>query len=243
MISPVAVPAPPAPAPTLVRKPSTGRSRFLTIFTVSVVVLTLGAIVLAMFAPLLDTRTFAVPPGWDKVYDQQMSGAEVASVWNASGSCRASTSENGLFFGGGNLCEYVPSRNGALDRGFALVAEVAPAAEVDAEMLPGIRIAGNVRISFDQQGAYLVCSETCSPAGRGSGFYETGTTVGWHADALVPNTIRVLYTSDHMMEVFANDTFVTAVYVGTPYITSLEIGAASGGEALYTRLTIYTPAQ
>ncbi|MGZ3665752.1 MAG: hypothetical protein ACXWQR_03950 [Ktedonobacterales bacterium] len=205
-------------------------------------VVCLIAVVLAALGPALTQRAQAsVPSGWGKAYDGAIRSD---GTWDTADDC--SLKANGLDVrandSSSNLsCDFKPSeRLDVLGQGFYIEAKVAPAASVTGAQTPML-VAGegeDINAAFDQDGNYRLC------AGTGA-VCTYGSTVAWHSDGFVPNTIGLLFIPDDPNSVsgtitlFANGQAVASRSGTLPPNSPLALGAEKGSEALFTHVTLY----
>lgn len=223
--------------PTMPSK-SARPSRFGLFFGIIAAVVTLGAIVLAVFAPQLTTSPkLQAPQGWQQVYNDNP-GDTTARWANTSGCAFPS---QGLHVWSDTACVFTPANNAVLANGVLIVAQVAPAADVSASEDAGISLDGTLIVIISQQGNYKICRETCQSFSTTGGILASGSTVAWHTDAYVPNEIAVIYNTDQGgISFYVNSQFVDQVpnadISSTPTIALMT---SSSGEALFTHVTIY----
>lgn len=218
--------------------------RYASIFAIVLGVVCLGALVLATLAPALAPQSQAtVPSNWGKVYDGAI---RADGMWDTANS-NCNTVSNGLDIQAldvnhGVSCDYIPSeRQDLLRHGFYIQAEIAPAARVAGNQLPAI-VAGqgdDIVAAFDQEGNYEICARTSVGC-------RNDSTVAWHSNAYVANTIGLLYvpfSSDTFVSgtftLFANGQAITSIAGPVSTNSPLALGAGQGGEALFTHVTLY----
>ncbi len=217
--------------------------RYASIFAIVLVVVCLGALVLAALAPALAAQSqVAIPSNWGKVYDGVI---RVGGPWDTANGCSAVS--KGLDVQASNtnsdvLCDYTPSEQlDLLRHGFYIQAQVAPAARVAGDQLPDIVVGQGqdlTLVAFDQEGNYGICAITKC---------RKDSTVAWHSDDFVANTIGMLYVpysdSDSSVSgtltVFANGQAIARTAAAVSSNSPLALGAAQGGEALFTHVTLY----
>lgn len=230
------------PLPTVPEGLAPGR--YARIFAVVLGVVCLLALILAALGPALTQQAQAsIPSGWNKAYDGAI---RADGTWDTADDCnlvsngldvRASNSSSNL------SCDFTSSEHqDILGQGFYIQAEVAPAASVDGMQLPML-VAGDgeaINAAFDQEGNYRLC------AGTGT-VCTYGSTVAWHSDGFVPNTIGLLFIPDNPNSVsgtitlFANGQAIASRSAILPPNSPLALGAKKGGEALFTHVTLYLP--
>lgn len=216
--------------------------RYASIFAIVLGVVCLGALVLAALAPALTPQAqTAIPSNWGKVYDDVI---QAGGAWDTANSCSAVS--KGLDIQASNtnsgvLCDYKPSeRLDVLRPGFYIQAQLAPAAGVAGNQLPAIVVgqAQDLFVVFDQEGNYRICAITSC---------QKDSTVAWHSDAFVANTIGLLYvpysdsdsTVSGTLTVFVNGQAIARTVASVASNSPLALGAALGGEALFTHVTLY----
>lgn len=218
--------------------------RYARIFAGVLGLVCLLALVLAALGPALTQRAQAsIPGGWDKVYDGSISAD---GAWDTADDCKLVSS--GLDVRANNSssnlsCDFKASEHrDMLGQGFYVQALVAPAASVDGMQLPML-VAGegeDISATFNQEGSYLLC------AGTGA-VCTSGSTVAWHSDGFVPNTIGLLFIPDNSNSVsgtvtlFANGQAIASRSATLSPNSPLALGARKGGEALFTHVTLYLP--
>lgn len=224
------------PEPT---RPSraTRPSRFGLFFGIVAAVLTLGAIVLAIFAPqLTPSPKLQAPQGWQQVYNNNPSNT--TARWENGNGCAFPS--QGLDVSSDSICVFTPADNAVLANGVLIVAQVAPAADVSVSQDAGISLDGSLIVIISQQGDYKICRDSCqlfSPTGK---LLASGSTVAWHADAFVPNEMAVLYNTDQSsVSFYVNSQFVDQVPVEISATPTIALTTSSSGEALFTHVTIY----
>lgn len=243
-------PSPPATAPVdgqpLAQRPKRFFSgRFGLIFGLVAVVLTVLAVVLAFAGPLM-VNHLAIPSGMTKVYD---SAPNDSAAWSASRGCEHV--QNGLDVTSRSQdgCQFLPSENAdLLSNGFYLSITLAPDASVTAVQEPLVSLGNEVYVAFDQTGAYLICTGTCSTF---AGDTEvSASTSAWHTDGFTPNTFTLVYqpgadNGTNALVLFVNGQQARMVDLTVPSQADLVLAAtepAPGetGEAIYTHVTLYT---
>ena len=240
-------PAPPAPevqpdeGPLPEPPQGVAPGRYAGIFAIVLGVVCLAALVLAALAPTLSPRAATnVPTTWAKVYDDVI---RTGSAWDTSGDCTPVSGNLDIQASDTSVsCNFKPSESlDVLSQGFYIQAEVAPAARVAGVQLPMITVGEgqDIKVAFDQEGNYRLC------AGAGSNVCLSDSTIAWHSDGYVPNTIGLLYipgasTSDSgTVTFFANGQEIASKPDTLPSNAPLALGAATGGEALFTHVTLY----
>jgi hypothetical protein len=224
---------------------------------VAIVAAAIGPLVAAQISPT------GVPSNWTKAYDSNLQNT---SDWTGDGGCHngpsgldvsASSSDTG----GVDLCTYSPSTSSDLvSQGFQLNLSLSPESQLASPLAPVIRIGDStgdgLTVVFDDAGNYVICDDAssdcsaCLPTNLGvacqSSILANDSTVLWHTDSYVANTVAIRYQvnadGSNTVAVFANGQKVassdTTVVLSSGY--SIAIGSGDGGEALYTGATLYT---
>jgi hypothetical protein len=199
-------------------------------------VLTLGAIVLAVFAPQLTSApNLQVPGGWRQVYDANP--GNTTGVWNNASGCNFPA--QGLSIDSDSTCEFSGT---TLNGGVLVDTQLAPAADVSASEDAGILLDNSLLVIITQQGDYEICRGPCdSPSGTDRTL-ASGSTIAWHSDAFVANELAVLYNVDQdTVSIYANGQFVDQVQnAGLSPSPTVALTTSSSGEALFTHVTIYS---
>lgn len=216
--------------------------RYARIFAGVLGIVCLAALVLGGLGPALTQQAqTSIPSDWGKAYDGAI---RADGVWDTTDDCKlisggldasATNSSSNL------SCDFKPSEHlDVLGQGFYVQAQLAPAARVGSAQLP-IIVAGqgeDINAAFDQDGNYRLC------AGTGA-VCTYGSTVAWHSDGFVANTIGLLYIPDDPNSVsgtitlFANGQAIASTSGTLPPNSPLALGAGKGGEALFTHVTLY----
>ncbi len=255
MYPPATAPQPAADQPT---KP-VGRPRlYALIVGVIFTILIVAAIALAAYSPsLAPTESGAIPRGWTKVYDANLTAGDDGR-WDQSQGCAfgssglnadASSSSNAA------LCAFKPSETQDLaSGGFLLEMTLTPAANITSEAVPlivlGSDTSGAVFVFADQQGNYTICQANCDTATR-QGVLESGSTATWHGDPYVANTFAVQFVQQGLnnnptITLFINGEQVAqidvsqAINVSAGAAIPFGVGSLSGGAEVYTHATLYT---
>ncbi len=216
-------------------------SRFGLFFGIVVSALTLGAIVLAIFAPqLTSTPNLQVPAGWQQVYNDNPGNS--TGVWNNNTGC--SFPAEGLLIASQGTCDFEPTSNSDLSGGVLIDAQLAPAADVSASQDAGILLDGSLLFIITQQGDYEICRDSCGSTDSLSTITRplaSGSTIAWHSDAFVANEMAVLYNADqNTVSFYANGQFVDQISAGFGANPSIALTTSSSGEALFTHVSIYS---
>ncbi|HEX6123235.1 MAG TPA: hypothetical protein VFY89_08740, partial [Ktedonobacterales bacterium] len=141
-------------------------------------------------------------------------------------------------------CAYVPSTTEILiAQGSQVSVTVAPAAEVSGELAPFIQLGDHLYIGITQQGQYSICA-TPSCSQRVAPHVE-GTTIFWHGDAFVANTLTVRYKpnmagSEGEVTLFVNGQQAARANATLSPGATLSLGTPTGGEAIFTHATLYS---
>jgi hypothetical protein len=216
-------------------------SRFGKVFGVAAIVLTLAGLLLAGLAPQLVTHApSGAPAGWTTLYDGTPSDS---TGWDAAAGC--TFSHSGLDVAGADGssgCAYVPSQqHDLLSGGFQFSVALAPDGSVKLEQDPQITLTGggsSLYVVLNQTGEYIICEDSCRP---GSGVYFIGLSVAWHTDGYTPNSITLRYLpADDSLTMYTDGQEVRTFQVSLPTQPALALGADSGGEAIYTHVTLYS---
>jgi hypothetical protein len=222
------------PGPTSTPPRGLWPDRYAAVVGAVVLTLTVFALVLAVASPWLIARMrAAIPVGMAKVYDAAFAND---GTWGLTSGCSITSSGLHVVGNSGDAsCAYGPSDTSDLtSQGFWLQVTVAPAGQVAGSQVPEIAIGSDVQVSFDQQGEYTICTSTRSSC-------LSGATSAWHSDDYVPNTIGLQYSAaTGMAAVFVNSEHVADVSATIGVQDGISLGAAQGGEALYTHVTFYS---
>ena len=151
--------------------------------------------------------------------------------------------------GAPSLCAFLPSASQDLtSQGFFLDVVVGPAAAVPTEQEPCI-VLGNtsdtpdLSLTFDQQGNYVLDTAPqgtyCSLSSSG-GLPVTRAAFAWHTDAEVANRISLLYLPNATEDliVYVNGQEVTQTTWSAARFETIYLGAAAGGEAIFTSFAL-----
>jgi hypothetical protein len=212
-------------------------SRFGLFFGIVATVVTLGAIVLAVFAPqLTPTPSLQAPPGWQQVYNDNPSNS--SNLWDNTGGCNYPA--EGLEVSSDSACVFQPTDGPLQASGVLVVAQLAPAADVPLSQDAGILLDNSVLMIITQQGDYKICEGSCDPFSDAYERVISGSTIAWHADAFIPNEIASLYDRDQgTISFYVNGQFVERVQGDLSASPSIALTTSSSGEALFTHVTIY----
>jgi hypothetical protein len=241
--------------------------RYAKVIAFVLIAMVVVAIVAAAIGPLVAAQISptSAPSNWTKAYDSNLQNT---SEWTGDGGCyngpngldvSASTANTGGF----DLCTYSPSTTSDLvSQGFQLNLTLSPESQLASPLTPVVRIGDStgdgLTVVFDDTGNYVICDDAssdcsaCLPANLGmvgceSSILANDSTVAWHTDSYVANTLAIRYQvnadGSNTISVFANGQEVassdTTVILSSGY--SIAIGSGDGGEALYTGAKLYTP--
>lgn len=219
-----------------------GRGRvFAFIFGVVAILVTLGAIVLAVIAPMLSAAPPA-PGTWTKDFDADLNSQ--TSIVSTGPQCQLGA--NGLDVVGERnapaTCDVTLSGSASLANGFLLTVRLAPDAQLSGAEQPYIWLGQSAFVAVEQvstDSTFAVCTAACGTDATNE--QDIGSDA-WHNDNYHANTLTLYWPgSGQQLVVYANGQEVTSIafaFDGTP---SLALGALERGEALYTHLTLYTP--
>ncbi len=243
----------PPSAPPATSQPQTGnapsgerrKANYTLIFGITSIALTLIAIALAVVAPLFSQVTDPLSDGWQKVYDSD-SQPFSATAWDESDGC--SVTPDGLHAGSRASCIFKPSKSSNLTgSGFVIDATIAPPGAVESAQIPLIYITDEVLVGIDQSGSYALCLHTCdtTAAAEGNGIAVTGQADDWHAATNVANTIAVRVTAvgtTNTLQFFTNGQYTASIDISSVslYSATVALGADDSGEAIFTRVAIYS---
>lgn len=227
-------------APT--EKPPTGlwTDRVSMWFGIGMTIVTVLALLLGAVAPSLVQRATAlVPRDWTKVFDGPITAS---SPWALNSDCQLSS--EGLDVSSSThqaLCAYqAASGQDLVSHGVLLVAQLAPAGQVTGNQRPVIQFgteSSSAFASVNQTGQYELC------AGDSQYACQAGTTVAWHGDGYIANTIAVRYeptVQGGRMTLYANDQKVASQVVTLAPGSAIVLSAAPSSEAVYTHVTLYS---
>jgi hypothetical protein len=213
------------------------RRTFALIFGLVALLVTAGALVLAAYGPTtLPQGADAPPSGWSQVYNASLTTSD--NQWDTSQGCQFAS--DGLEASADATCAFTPSTSGDLtSQGFQLAVTVAPAATVSAELAPFIQLGDQVYVGITQQGQYSICTvPTCSSIADPR---VQGSTISWHGDAFVANTLTVRYlASAGQLTLFVNGQQAAQASVTLQSGTTLALSTPTGGEAVFTHATLFT---
>jgi hypothetical protein len=215
-------------------------SRFGLFFGIVASALTLGAIVLAVFAPQLTSAPkLQAPAGWQQVYNANP--GDTTAVWDDANTYPGcSFPSRGLQIASNGTCVFKPANDAVLANGVLVAAQLAPASEVSASEDAGILLNNSLLVIITQQGDYEICRDSCDPLSSAGELVASGSTIAWHADSFVANEIAVLYNPDlDTISFYANGQFVEQVPASIGANPTIALVTSSSGEALFTHVTIY----
>ncbi|MBF6590181.1 MAG: hypothetical protein IVW57_06565 [Ktedonobacterales bacterium] len=221
-----------APAPVL-----PARRWFAAVFTFVALLVTVGALALATYAPqTLPARADVAPASWSRVYDADLRTAD--NAWDVTAGC--AFSHGGLLAGDGASCVFTPSMaQDLVSGGFLLDLTLAPIVDVPGTLRPRIQVGGGVIITLNTDGQYSLCSTvSCATT---EALRIQGTTINWHGDDFVANTVSVGYdASTTRLTLSINGQAVASANTPLDPRSSLAVGALDGAQALYTHATLYS---
>jgi len=223
----------------------------------------LVAIVAAVLGPLAagQISPTSAPGNWTKAYDSNL---ENPSDWTGDDGC--ASGPNGLDVSAlssdassYDVCTLSRSTSSDLvSQGFQLNLTLSPESQLEKPLSPLVQIgdsSGNgFSVVFDDSGGYAICQNThsdcsaCLPANLGCGTASvvSDSTVAWHTDSYVGNTLVIRYQvnadGSDTISIFANGQEVANTVASASIVSgsSVAIGSGAGGEALYTGATLYT---
>lgn len=217
-----------------------GRGRvFAFIFGVVAVLVTLGAIVLAVIAPMLSSAPPA-PGTWTKVFDADLNSQ--SPVVSSGPACQLGA--NGLYVTGEQdhhtQCDVTLSNS--LASGFLLTANLAPDTQINNGVeQPYIALGNSAVVAVEQlstDSTIVACTQAC---GTDASNEQTVGSDAWHNDNFHANSLTLYWPgSGQQLVVYANGQQVTSIDFSLSG-DGLALGAVAQGEALYTHLTLYTP--
>lgn len=230
-----AAPTPPTPMDSgIVGKATWARWAF----ALAALLVTLVAIVLAALAPF-GGHSAASPAafGWNKLYDADLRAGDTR--WDLSDGCRYTAL--GLQSGNNDAqsqCLFTPSTSTVnTAKGFQLRVTLAPAARVNGNAVASIYADDQLLVSIDQTGQYLICQDDCTEATVPN---LTGTTIAWHGDNYLQNTLGVRLTnSGQTLAVFVNGQQIATTRVRLNAKSAISIGTSQSSEEIYTHATLY----
>lgn len=234
---PYAQPVPPRSPSERPGKPGAARIRNLVVAIVGVV-LTIAAIAAASTAATNgQTAPSPASGGLRQVYSQQLSDV---SDWSLDRGCVAEN--NGLLADGsssGAVCRFEPSAHqDLLSQGFQVAVVMAPGEAVPTLEEGGILLdqdGGRYFIDFDQQGSFFFNVEGDTTAS------VKGSTIAWHADASLANTITVNYSAtNHALDVYVNGQRIFTHSLTLDQTATVGLAAPDGAEALFTSFALYS---
>lgn len=229
-----------APPPATPEPPRIGRW-FVPIFGVVLTLVTLGALALAAYAPSSITP-LQPPSGWSQVYHRSLS--QPGGDWDITTGCTFGSS--GLLADDGGECAFLPSKASDLtSQGFYFSVVTAPAGAVAGEQQSVIAVGMDLAVVVDQMGTFTAYYRSCAPTTQTQDNGLTpvaGEVPSLHVDPLLSNTLSVLYdASSTTYTVAANgQPFLTQRVCPTTSANEIAVGAAKGGQALFTAATLYS---
>ncbi len=236
---------PPTPAE---RTPRPGTVRAISVILAAIAtVATVGALILAAIAPTLAQREPApTSGGLSVVYAADLH--DDPTDWDIANGCVFE--QGGLHAtlqSGPTLCEFMPSgTNDLTSGGFFLTTTVGSAAAVSGQQEPCIVLSSDgdiYSLVFDQSGRYVFAanpSQTCELKSATGTLLEA---VAWHADGYTPNEIGLRYDPGiHALTVYTNGQQVFRAQLGLSGAHKISLGAAGGGEAVFTSFALYSGA-
>lgn len=239
-------PAPPAPVTSdegpLAPAPSGWwPSTLARVVAIVLGVLTVAALVLGALAPTLAPQSRStVPSDWTKVYD---AAPRDDSKWSTNSGCTVNgRGMDAVGTSTGARCEFASSAaRDLVSRGFYIEATLVAAGSVEGNQQPAIIIGSDnaVTAAFDQSGNYVLCTNSVSMScANQSG--ASGSTIAWHADGYVGNTIGLRYLpATEELTLYANGQQIATQTGTVPSGSPLALGALVHSEALFTHVTIY----
>lgn len=244
--APWAMPAPPPPAPMTSEEGPAPRApkgvapdRYALIVAIVLIAITVAAMVLTVIGPALaPSASSAIPSGWAQVYDASITSD---GTWeNSSAGCAFTPDGLDVSAGSGastSGCAFHASRDRDLtSQGVFVRASVAPAASVRGNQVAAITLVfanGTVTFAVDQEGQY----ELCLP--DGSSMCHSDTTVAWHEDGFVANTLALRYING-IVTGYANGQQIVERSVDLTGQATISLDTTRGNEALFTHATIYS---
>ena len=208
-----------------------------TVLAVIAAVLTVAAIVAAAATAAIGQSAPApASGGLQLVYNQQLT--DDAGNWVVDQGC---VFQDGALFADGEsrgaVCEFVPSTKiDLLSQGFQLSVTMAPGEAVAAEEVGAIILGestGRYVVAFSQEGDYALTY------GRATTLVN-GSTIAWHADPSLPNTITLRYSSaNNQLDVYANGQHVFAQSVTLGSGAPVSLAAPEGAQAIFTSFSLY----
>lgn len=230
--------APPPPQPPATAEPPKSGRWFVPVFGVLLTVLTLGALALAFFAPSTITP-LSPPSNWAQVYSGTPS--ESSGAWDVTKGCEFTTS--GLYTASGATCAFLPSQKQDLtSQGFYFSVTLAPAGDVAQEEQGAIGLGDSLWMCVDQFGTYILSTGACDTSTATSAQTDTGEVASLHTDALVANTLSVLYDAQKETVTYAvnGQPFATVQVVTQGQGTTISLGTGANGGAIFTSATLYS---
>lgn len=239
--------------------------RYAKVTAFILIAMVVVAIAAAVAGPLVAAQISpaSTPSNWTKAYDSNLQNT---LDWTGDGGCyngpsgldvSAPTSSNSF-----DVCTYSPSTTSDLiSQGFQLNLALSPESQLQNPLTPLVQIGNSngdgLAVVLDDTGDYVICEDAssdcsaCLPTNLGvacnSSVLVSDSTVTWHTDSYVANTLAIRYqvNSDgsDTISVFANGqemaSSATSVNLSNGGF-NIAIGSGDGGEALYTGATLYT---
>jgi hypothetical protein len=140
----------------------------------------------------------------------------------------------------GALCDFVPTqRQNLLGSGFELTVALAPGAAVQSVEAAWIQLGVAGAVVVDQFGQMAVCAPLCGAAALN----KTSIDVfAWHGFAANTITLRWLGPGSQL-QVYTNGQLALALaFSFESDRRDLQLGAPSDEEAIYTHMSLYSPA-
>lgn len=226
----------PSPAPAA-RTVLPASRTFAVIFTLLAVLLTAGAVALATYAgQQTATGQDAAPSGWSQVYDASLATPD--SNWDTTQGCQFSN--GGLLVQSSAVCQFLPSTTQDLtSQGFLLRLTIAPSADIVNDLEPFVVLGNSDYIGVTSSGQYSLCdTASCSASGQ---VHVQGTTIDWHADVFVTNTMAVKYDAQAgQVTLYLNGVQVASGPLAVGSSAAIGLATSSTGEALFTHATLYS---
>jgi hypothetical protein len=211
---------------------------FAVVFSILALLVTAGAVALATIGgQQYSTPQDAAPAGWSQVYDASLTSSD--SEWDTTQGCQFNS--DGLYAPSDAVCNFLPSTNQDLvSQGFLLRVTVGPAADVPDALQPAIVLGSHVSIALSQMGDYEICDPVGCPSDELIKDIK-GTTINWHGDPYVANTITVKYNAQvGQLTLYLNDIQIASAALTIQPGDKIALAAPDGAEALYTHASLYT---
>lgn len=232
----------PPPPPAIGSEPPRVGRWFVPIFGVLLILVTVGALALAAYAPSSVTP-LRPPSGWSQVYQGSLSQAK--GEWDVTTGCTLDA--NGLYADEGNLCGFLPSKAHDLtSQGFYFSVVTAPAGDLAGEQQSVLAIGADIQVVVDQMGTYTLYYRSCDATPAPSDFNGltrlAGEVPSLHVNPLVSNTLSVLFDSSSDTYTFAanGQPFLHQQVCLTSSYNEIAVGAAQAGQARFTAATFYS---